>query len=61
MLFEGSRDPIHGTLRHDHNRIDRMLFEGSRDPIHGTLRPDLTRPGHGMAFKTKDAQPYLSR
>ena len=42
----------------DHARIERMLFEGVPDPVGGALRPDLSRPGHGLAFKKQDAEPF---
>ncbi len=43
---------------HDHARIERMLFEGAPVPRDGTIRPDLSRPGHGLAFKRADAEPF---
>jgi L-alanine-DL-glutamate epimerase-like enolase superfamily enzyme len=43
---------------HDHVRIESMLFDGALDPEGGVLRPDLTAPGHGLAFKEKDAEQY---
>jgi L-alanine-DL-glutamate epimerase-like enolase superfamily enzyme len=41
---------------HDHVRIEHMLFDGAPQPRGGTIRPDLTRPGHGLVFKHKDAE-----
>jgi L-alanine-DL-glutamate epimerase-like enolase superfamily enzyme len=52
-----------GALRHveyfhDHNRIARLLFDGALEPREGALRPDRSRKGHGLVFKTADAEPY---
>jgi L-alanine-DL-glutamate epimerase-like enolase superfamily enzyme len=46
---------------HDHVRIESMLFDGATDAIGGVLRPDLTRPGHGLSVKERDAQQYRLR
>lgn len=43
---------------HDHVRIERMLFDGAPVPRGGTIAPDLTRPGHGLTLKTRDADAY---
>jgi L-alanine-DL-glutamate epimerase-like enolase superfamily enzyme len=43
---------------HDHVRIEHMLFDGSPRPKHGTIEPDLSRPGHGLTFKFKDAERF---
>jgi len=43
---------------HDHVRIEHMLFDGAPVPRDGAIRPDLTRPGHGLAFKYKDAERF---
>jgi hypothetical protein len=43
---------------HDHVRIEQMLFDGVPPVIDGALKPDLDRPGHGLAFKTVDAERY---
>jgi L-alanine-DL-glutamate epimerase-like enolase superfamily enzyme len=48
----------HVEYFHDHHRIDRMLFDGVLEQHEGTLRPDRTRPGHGLKFKTGDAECY---
>jgi L-alanine-DL-glutamate epimerase-like enolase superfamily enzyme len=48
----------HVEYFHDHSRIDRMLFDGAIEPAGGSLRPDRGRPGHGMAFKSADAEPF---
>ena len=40
---------------HDHMRIEAMLFEGAPQAKDGLIQPDLTRPGHGIAFRTADA------
>jgi L-alanine-DL-glutamate epimerase-like enolase superfamily enzyme len=41
---------------HDHVRIERALFDGAPVVRNGALRPDLARPGHGLAFKHRDAE-----
>jgi L-alanine-DL-glutamate epimerase-like enolase superfamily enzyme len=43
---------------HDHVRIEHMLFDGSPTPRNGTIRPDLSRAGHGLVLKTKDAERF---
>jgi L-alanine-DL-glutamate epimerase-like enolase superfamily enzyme len=43
---------------HDHVRIEQMLFEGAPRPKDGMIRPDLSRSGHGLAFKFKDAERF---
>ena len=43
---------------HDHVRIEHMLFDGAPTPKHGHIEPDLTRPGHGLVFKDRDAEKY---
>ncbi|MEE7441885.1 enolase C-terminal domain-like protein [Methylobacterium oryzae] len=43
---------------HDHVRIERMLFDGAPVPRDGAITPDLTRPGHGLILKTRDADAY---
>jgi L-alanine-DL-glutamate epimerase-like enolase superfamily enzyme len=46
----------HQEWFHDHVRIEHMLFDGAPVPREGVIRPDLTRSGHGLAFKYKDAE-----
>jgi L-alanine-DL-glutamate epimerase-like enolase superfamily enzyme len=48
----------HVEYFHDHVRIDHMLFDGALEQKDGTLQPDRTRPGHGMEFKSGDAERY---
>jgi L-alanine-DL-glutamate epimerase-like enolase superfamily enzyme len=43
---------------HDHVRIEQMLLEGAPLPRKGAIRPDLTKPGHGLELKVKDAERY---
>lgn len=43
---------------HDHVRIEHMLFDGAPVPAEGAIRPDLSRPGHGLALRVADAEPY---
>jgi L-alanine-DL-glutamate epimerase-like enolase superfamily enzyme len=43
---------------HDHVRIERMLFDGAPEPCAGEIAPDLSRPGHGLEFKTGDAERF---
>lgn len=49
---------IHMEFFHDHARIERMFFDGFREPQNGMMTPDLTRPGHGLELKEKDAAVY---
>ncbi|HEY2763302.1 MAG TPA: enolase C-terminal domain-like protein [Pseudonocardiaceae bacterium] len=51
----------HVEYFHDHERIERILFDGTLEPDGGALRPDLSRPGHGLALKHADAEPYRVR
>ncbi|WP_433089208.1 enolase C-terminal domain-like protein [Dactylosporangium sp. CA-052675] len=45
---------------HDHARIESMLLDGVTSPGEGgELRPDLSAPGHGLTFRTADAERYL--
>ncbi|MBZ9701652.1 MULTISPECIES: enolase C-terminal domain-like protein [unclassified Mesorhizobium] len=46
---------------HDHVRIEHMLFDGAPVPSGGVIRADLTRPGHGLVFKSADAERFLLR
>lgn len=41
---------------YDHVRIEKMAFDGTPQPRAGVIRPDMTRPGHGLSFKEKDAE-----
>ena len=43
---------------HDHVRVEHMLFEGAPTPRDGAVRPNLGRPGHGLALRRADAEPY---
>ena len=43
---------------HDHVRIEHMLFDGAPTPCAGEIAPDLSRPGHGLHFKTQDAERF---
>lgn len=43
---------------HDHVRIEHMLFDGAPAPYGGEIAPDLSRPGHGLEFKSKDAERF---
>jgi L-alanine-DL-glutamate epimerase-like enolase superfamily enzyme len=43
---------------HDHTRIEHRLFDGALAPRRGALQPDVTAPGHGMALRPADADPY---
>ena len=43
---------------HDHVRIEAMLFDGAPVPAGGAIRPDMSRAGHGLIFRTGDAEPY---
>jgi L-alanine-DL-glutamate epimerase-like enolase superfamily enzyme len=43
---------------HDHVRIERMLFDGAPVAEDGMIRPDLSRNGHGLTLKMKEAEAY---
>ncbi|HEY1749676.1 MAG TPA: enolase C-terminal domain-like protein [Caulobacteraceae bacterium] len=43
---------------HDHVRIEQLLFDGAPVAKAGAIAPDLDRPGHGLAFKTPDAERF---
>ncbi len=45
----------------DHERIERMLFDGTLEPDGGTLVPDLSRAGHGLALREREAERYRVR
>jgi L-alanine-DL-glutamate epimerase-like enolase superfamily enzyme len=47
----------HVEYFHDHHRIEAMLFDGSLRPHQGALWPNGA-PGHGMALKHSDAEPF---
>ncbi|MEZ0580554.1 enolase C-terminal domain-like protein [Nocardioides sp. MH1] len=42
---------------HDHVRIERLLLDGCADPTDGTLPPS-GGAGHGLTFRTSDAEEY---
>jgi L-alanine-DL-glutamate epimerase-like enolase superfamily enzyme len=44
---------------HDHVRIEHLLFDGAPRAEGGLIRPDLSRPGHGIQLKERDAARYL--
>jgi len=44
---------------HDHVRIEQMLFDGAPVAHDGRIEIDWSRPGQGLAFKTRDAERYL--
>jgi L-alanine-DL-glutamate epimerase-like enolase superfamily enzyme len=47
---------------HDHVRVERLAFDGTRQPEPGgVLRPDRHRPGHGLAVRHADLEPYRVR
>ena len=43
---------------HDHVRIERIFFDGVPPVRDGSLVPDRSAPGHGLAFREADAEPY---
>ncbi|HEU5160143.1 MAG TPA: enolase C-terminal domain-like protein [Streptosporangiaceae bacterium] len=43
---------------HDHVRIEELFFAGTLSPKGGVIRPRDDAPGHGLAFKQADAEPY---
>ena len=46
---------------HDHARIETRYFEGATPPVNGVLRPDPASPGHGLAVRSTDLEPYRVR
>lgn len=52
----------HVEYFHDHVRIESMLFDGFRPAQKdGCMHPDFTRPGLGIEFKKKDAEPFSEK
>jgi hypothetical protein len=51
----------HVEYFHDHARIEEMLFEGNIAPVRGALAPDLSRPGHGLELRHRDAARFSHR
>jgi L-alanine-DL-glutamate epimerase-like enolase superfamily enzyme len=49
---------IHMEFFHDHARIERLFFDGFCEPQKGVMKPDLSRPGHGLELREKDAAIY---
>jgi L-alanine-DL-glutamate epimerase-like enolase superfamily enzyme len=45
---------------HDHVRIEQLFFDGAAQPVNGALRPDRSRPGMGIALKTKDVERFAA-
>ena len=43
---------------YDHVRIEQMFFGGTPLPKNGRIHPHLDRPGLGIEFRRKDAEPY---
>ncbi|MEU9097830.1 enolase C-terminal domain-like protein [Streptomyces sp. NPDC048361] len=44
---------------HDHVRIESRWFDGTLDPAGGHITPGADgAPGHGLTFKTADAEPH---
>lgn len=50
----------HVEYFHDHARIEEMLFDGFISPKDGELKPDRSRPGMGLIFKHRDAEPFIT-
>ncbi len=50
----------HEEYFHDHVRIETMLFEGTAEASAGTLAPP-DAPGHGLTFRTTDAEKFRVR
>ena len=48
----------HQEWFHDHVRLEQMLFDGAPEAQAGAMAPDLSRPGHGLEFRHRDAQRY---
>lgn len=49
---------VHVEYFHDHVRIERALFDGLPALKNGRLAPERTRPGNGLDFKRRDAEPH---
>lgn len=49
---------VHMEYFHDHARIESMLFDGFRAASGGAMAPDMTRHGHGIEFKRRDAERF---
>lgn len=47
----------HVEYFHDHVRIERMFFDGATEPVAGRLAV-ADGPGHGLTFRTSDAQDF---
>jgi L-alanine-DL-glutamate epimerase-like enolase superfamily enzyme len=43
---------------HDHTRIESLVFDGVPVPDGGRLNVDLSLPGHGLALREADAEPF---
>jgi L-alanine-DL-glutamate epimerase-like enolase superfamily enzyme len=43
---------------HDHVRIEEMFFDGALSPKGGTIRPHDDAVGHGLTFRSVEAEPY---
>jgi L-alanine-DL-glutamate epimerase-like enolase superfamily enzyme len=44
---------------HDHVRLEGLAFDGVLQPEPGgLLRPDRTAPGHGLAIRDADLEPF---
>ena len=43
----------------DHARIEAMLIDGAPTPAEGRIAPDLSRPGHGLTLRERDAERFL--
>lgn len=59
-IGSGLRDVVHVEYFHDHAIIESRFFDGAPALIGGDLRPDQARAGHGLVFKRRDAEPYLT-
>jgi L-alanine-DL-glutamate epimerase-like enolase superfamily enzyme len=42
----------------DHDRIESTYLDGAFDPTGGAVHIGLDAPGHGMTFKSADAEPF---
>jgi L-alanine-DL-glutamate epimerase-like enolase superfamily enzyme len=49
---------VHMEFFHDHARIEHMFFDGFCEPREGCMAPDLSRPGHGLTLKERDAERF---
>jgi hypothetical protein len=53
-----ARRPVAGTHDADHDRIESRYLDGILYPTGGTVHIGLDASGHGMRFKSADAERF---